>query len=523
MPHKVVKSMYCKRNKNHKIKNNHILSIISAVILSTSSSNASSIEAKSQESSPKINYSSPVSYMSSDTQFTTVANNTSIQTETDQTNPTSYDNAVSGNPVFTKFDPGTGLLGRELKIPEDWGVRLGGISLADSNKIFTGGKKPGAFSANNLLILGVVVNTEKKLGWKGGDIGVNFLQFNGQNTNGYAGTLPGYDSTSPLAPFNRTELYEYWFAQDIITEKLKIRIGKTLPAVDFNNVTRPETFKDSSQNVSTLSSLLLVSIFVNPTILLGVYGCFADSIFGTTVNLAPSKSTWVNAGIYDGNTARGVQTGIHNPHINNYLFGISEAGTSWLVGSQNHPGQLAIGAWYQTGTLNATGIYNNLKQTGTGGIYLDGGQRIWTEQNPDSQDQDEEPDPKEALKSTKKGSICIVYQYGINDSKTLPVRQFVGFAITAFSMAKSRPHDSFGAGMSLSFMNQNEFRRPQQLILQTYYQAALIPNVVFLQPTLSYIPQPVLLPSNTYTATSPSNIQNIPPTIIGTLTLTSVF
>lgn len=229
MPHKVVKSMYCKRNKNLKIKNNHILSIISAVILSTSSANASSIEAKSQESSPKINYSSPVNYMSSDTHFTTVANNTSIQTETDQTNPTSYDNAVSGNPVFIKFDPGTGLLGRELKIPEDWGVRLGGISLADSNKIFTGGKKPGAFSANNLLILGVVVNTEKKLGWKGGDIGVNFLQFNGQNTNGYAGTLPGYDSTSPLAPFNRTELYEYWFAQDIITDKLKIRIGKTLP------------------------------------------------------------------------------------------------------------------------------------------------------------------------------------------------------------------------------------------------------------------------------------------------------
>lgn len=452
-----------------------------------------------------------------------ITNNSSAANTTDRINLEPYDEAVSGNPVFTKFDPGTGLLGRKLQIPDDWGIRLGGISLADANKIFTGGKKPDAFSSNNILILGAVVDTEKKIGWKGGNIGVNFLQFNGQNSNGYAGTLPGYNSTSPLAPFNRTELYQYWYAQDIIENKLKIRIGKTLPAVDFNNVTRPETFKDTSQNVTSLSSLLFVSIFVNPTILLGVYGCFADSIFGTTVNLAPSKSTWVNAGIYDGNTARGVQTGIHNPHINNYLFGISEAGKSWLIGSQNHPGQVAVGVWYQTGTLNAPGLYNNLKQTGTGGIYLYGGQRVWAEQNTTSQDEEDDPNPKAALKSTKKGSICIIYQYGVNDSKTLPVRQFVGFAITAFSMLKSRPHDSFGAGMSLSFMNQNEYKRPQQLILQTYYQAAIVPNLLFLQPTLSYIPQPVLMPVNPYGVNSPATIHNLPPTIVGTLSLTSVF
>ncbi|NBS34471.1 MAG: hypothetical protein EBS82_01310 [Methylocystaceae bacterium] len=451
------------------------------------------------------------------------SNNSLNQSPSESSNSTPYDEAVSGNPVFTKFDPGTGLLGRELRIPEDWGVRLGGISLADTNKIFLGGMKPGAFSSNNTLILGVVINTEKKIGWKGADIGVNFLQFNGQNTNGYAGTLPGYNSDSPLAPFNRTELYEYWVAQDIIPDKLKIRVGKTLPAVDFNNVTRPESFKDKSQNVSSLSSLLFVSIFVNPTILLGVYGCFADTIFGTTVNFAPSKSTWVNAGIYDGNTARGVQTGIHNPHINNYLFSIGEAGTSWLAGSQNHPGQLAVGVWYQTGTLNAAGLYNNLKQTGTGGVYLYGGQKIWSEESSVSPDDEANLTSKDALSKSKKGSICIIYQYGINDSKTLPVRQFAGFAVTAFSMSKSRPHDSFGAGMSLSFMNQNEFKRAQQLMIQTYYQAAIIPNFIFIQPTLTYIPHPVLMPNNPVSTNVPLNIPNLPPTVVGTLSLTSVF
>jgi porin len=501
-----------------------LLSILMIITLPlTYSSQAQSFENVTQNLNSNTLYSSQEQAIETYAHVETSGNNSSNQNSIDSNNSSPYDDAVSGNPVFMKFDPGTGLLGRKLQIPDDWGVRLGGISLADTNKIFSGGKKPGAFSSNNLLILGIVVDTEKKIGWKGGDIGVNFLQFNGQNTNGYAGTLPGYDSTSPLAPFNRTELYEYWFAQDIITDKLKVRIGKTLPAVDFNNVTRPETFKDSSQNVSSLSSLLFVSIFVNPTILLGVYGCFADSIFGTTVNLAPTKSTWVNAGIYDGNTARGVQTGIHNPHINNYLFGISEAGTSWLVGSQNHPGQLAIGVWYQTGTLKTAGIYNDLKQTGTGGIYLYGGQRIWAEHSEISLDENEDLNPKDVLKNSKKGSICIIYQYGVNDSKTLPVRQFVGFAITAFSMSKIRPHDSFGAGMSLSFMNQNEFKRAQQLMFQTYYQAALIPNLLFIQPTLSYIPQPALMSTNSYDSNTPANLHNLPPTIVGTLSLTSFF
>lgn len=50
---------------------------------------------------------------------------------------------------------------------------------------------------------------------------------------------------------------------------------------------------------------------------------------------------------------------------------------SWTVGEQNHPGQFGAGVWYQTGKFDRPGIYGNLQNTGEGGLYLYGGQRVW--------------------------------------------------------------------------------------------------------------------------------------------------
>ena len=127
--------------------------------------------------------------------------------------------AMSGNPAFTELFPGTGALGRFLKFPDDWGVRLGGVTLSDTGKLFTGGEKPGAVASNNAFILATSIDTEKAFGWKGGKFGASFLQVNGQNTNGYAGTVIGYDAIVGAPPFNRTELYTLYFDQELFKER----------------------------------------------------------------------------------------------------------------------------------------------------------------------------------------------------------------------------------------------------------------------------------------------------------------
>lgn len=419
------------------------------------------------------------------------------------------DDAISGNPAFSEFSPGSGELGRRLQWPEEWGVRLGGVILSDVNNVFFGGAKPGSLATNNLVILGLGVNGEKAIGWKGGSFGVNFLQFNGQDTNGYAGSFPGYNGITASPPFNRTELYEYWVTQELIRDTFKVRVGKIIPGVDFGNVTRVNKLKDDSQNVSSLSSLIYTSIFVNPT-LLGVLGSYYDSTFGGTAYLALNKTVWLTSGVYDGNRARGIPSGLRSPHFNEYVLGIAETGSSWVVGPENHPGQFGIGGWYQSGRLKESGIDGDVQQTGAAGVYLYGSQRIWAEKG------------ENAAENDKVKSISFFYQYGLNNSRTMAVNQFVGFGATAFSIFENRPNDSFGAGMGLSFLNHKLFYRLSELMFQTYYQAALVAKTLYLQPTITYIPTPSLN-NEKFNPLWPGSSPTLPSAFTGTLRLTGIF
>src|SRR5882757_489097 len=51
--------------------------------------------------------------------------------------------AVSGNPSATDYSVvGTGWLGRTLGLKDEWGIKLGGLWLADTNVVAAGGARP---------------------------------------------------------------------------------------------------------------------------------------------------------------------------------------------------------------------------------------------------------------------------------------------------------------------------------------------------------------------------------------------
>src|SRR6476646_8446206 len=86
--------------------------------------------------------------------------------------------AVSGNPAATTYANGTGWLGRTLGLDPDWGVRLGGVWLADTNLVVAGGAKPGASTNNSMLAVGLQIDAQKLVGWRGASFGFEFLQVN---------------------------------------------------------------------------------------------------------------------------------------------------------------------------------------------------------------------------------------------------------------------------------------------------------------------------------------------------------
>jgi porin len=397
--------------------------------------------------------------------------------------------SITGNPAAENDLPGTGLAGRLLHLPEDSGLRLGGLWLSDTNGLLSGGVQPGRWSWNSALIIGANLDAEKLLNWKGASFGVQFLQFNGQNTNAQAGSIQGYNSLPGAEPLARSELYQLWYRQALFDDKIIFRIGKSIPTFDFNNVARPVPTHDEALDIPGVTGLLYTPVFVNPT-LLGAIGGYYNSVYGVTLTLAPTKNSYLNYGFYDGNIARGVQTGLTGPQFNGYYFNILEAGVDWVAAGK-YPGEFGAGLWYQTGLLRGP---RGISENGTGGFYLFGGQRVWGRSagKPGSDSQGKSAIP--AGEHGQNASISTFVQFGVNNSETLPINQYFGLGVTGFGLVPIRPGDSMGAGMAWSWLTPNFSHRSSELMFQGYYQAHLYGGAYF-QPAVTYIPTPGASPS----------------------------
>ena len=355
---------------------------------------------------------------------------------------------ISGNPGAVNSVTGTGELGKWIHIPESSGVRLGGLYIGDGNALLSGREGTGVCTGNSVLIIDLLIDLQKAVGWKGAYFGSEFLQFNGQPTNADAGVVQGYNSLTGSPPLGRSELYQLWLLQKFWDEKFTIRIGKTIPIAHFNNVSKPVPTHNAAVTIPSVSGLTYTPIFVNTT-LLGVIGGYYNSVYGVTATIAPVKEAYVNLGCFDGSLARGVQTGVKvGPHFNGYYFSIMEVGYGWASAK---PGIAAVGGWYQNGKLKS----DHQTQTGTGGIYGFASQALWTKTS----------------KSTNKGNISGFLQFGWNNSRTLEMNLFVGAGLTAFALIPKRPNDSFGFGLAWSRLNPNLFSRYSELMLQGYYSS----------------------------------------------------
>jgi porin len=375
---------------------------------------------------------------------------------------------ISGNPGAVNSFAGIGELGHWLRIPKSSGVRLGGLWMGDYNALMSGGDgthHDRRWTGNSLFILDLFIDLQKAVGWKGASFGTEFLQFDGQPTNADAGVVQGYNSLPGAPPLDRSELYQLWIRQTFLNDKLSVRIGKMVPTYHFNNVSKPVPTEDPTVSIPSVSGLIYTPIFVNTT-LSGAIGGYYNSVCGIVTTISPSKQAYINIGVYDGNVARGVQTGLTGPHFNGYYFSIAETGYGWAAPK---PGIVAIGGWYQSGLLKA----GTQKENGTGGVYAFGSQALWIKKS----------------QTTDKGNVSGFFQLGWNNSKTLPMNLFAGAGLTAFALVQNRPNDSFGAGVSWSRLNQHTFSRYSEWMFQGYYQAQVYKSIYF-QPVLSYIPNP---------------------------------
>jgi porin len=375
---------------------------------------------------------------------------------------------ISANPGASNMIPGTGLLGHLIGLDNIPGVRVGGLWIGNADYLFTGGVKPRTWSFNSLLFLNLNIDLEKLAGIQGASIDAELMQFNGEDGNGKAGVITAYDGLSGPKPFVRTELYELWWRQSLFADELVIRVGKTTPTADFNNVTRAVPTADVSLKVPAVSGLIYTPIFKNPT-LIGVSPGYYNTAYGVTANFAPTRNFYLTYAIYDGALSRGIQTGQREgPVFDGHYFTIGEAGYAWTLGEHKLIGIVAAGGWAQTGELYAPGT----SQNGSEGFYAFGSQRLWRRHE-----------------GVDNSGISGFFQFGINDSRTMIANEYFGAGFTGFGLVPHRPVDSIGTGLAWSWLNRRYGFRSNEAILQTYYQMHLL-GTSFFEPVLSYIPNP---------------------------------
>lgn len=380
--------------------------------------------------------------------------------------------SISSNPAATNILAGSGVLQKAIEkslgIKDDHGIRFGGTWLGDINQLFSKPAEDGTpFSANSMLQLSLSIDANKMVGWKGSLFDVELLQFNGDNTNGDAGVVQGYNSLPGDSPLSRTELYQLWYRQALFDSKFIFRIGKIVPNINFNNVIKPVPL--AQHNIPAVTGLIYTPIFVDAA-MLGVLPGYYNSAYGIELTLAPVNEWYVNVGVFDGSTPGGDQTGLRSgPIFNDAYFYIGETGFSWLLGKNNMPGTFALGLWHQDGLILGE---PNLSENAASGLYLFGSQRLWY-RHP----------------GVDYSGISGFYQYGVNNSDVLRMQQYVGTGFTVFGMIPRRAADTFGAGIALSWLNQNTFSRRTEFMFQSYYQARIV-DEFYLEPVLSYIPTP---------------------------------
>jgi len=377
-------------------------------------------------------------------------------------------NGISANPGAVNIVTGTGALGRLLGFDKESGVLLGGAWVGDAGYLLSGGVEPRTWSFNSLLLVDLSLDLEKILKIPGAQFGIEFSQFNGQPTNDQAGVVAGYNGLPGPPPLNRSQLNQLWWRQRLFDDKLIVRIGKTVPTYDFNNVLRPLPLQDESLFVPSLSALMYTPVFKNPTLIGAMPGSY-NPAYGITLTFAPTNNVYASYGIYDGNQARGDQTGLNvTPEFNGYYFMVGEAGYAWRLGSQGMPGTVAVGAWRQAGELTAGGVREN----GAKGIYAFANQRLWL-RNP----------------GVDNSGVSGFFQFGVNDSDTMIADKYVGAGLTAFGLVPGRPHDSMGVGIAASWLNQRLGFRSSEVILQSYYQVHVVGDI-YLQGYVTHVPNP---------------------------------
>lgn len=370
---------------------------------------------------------------------------------------------------------------------EVWGNTAGGLK---QGSVYTG-----------LLQFGANVDLEKFVGWKGASVNTTWLWLSGRDAS--ADLVGNIFTVSNIAGFNTLRMFDLWFQQNFLDDKISIRLGQLNADGEFV--------------ISDYSALFLNGTFGWPAFIYsnvpGGGPGYPMGTLGARIALHPVDWFTFQAALFQGN--------VFDQNVNRHGFRWrldAETGYLWLNEAQvrwNHqdnatglPGQVKAGFWYDTVNFASAAPDSSKIYQGNYGFYGIIDQMLYREPSPAaplaSKDGKTVVDGKSAKSTVAAASNPSTQGLGWFGRIAFSPqdRNFMGFyfdtGLSYQGLIPTRDNDTLGlafaygqltSGAAQTAFDDGSRGVGAEMVLEATYQAQ-INNWLVVQPDIQYIINP---------------------------------
>lgn len=337
-------------------------------------------------------------------------------------------------------DKATGGWCGERQRLEQTGITVDSSLVLEGFKNFRGGLHTDSLVGASTFDLSLGFDTEKLLGWQCGKLYATLEDHAGANPSTYlVGDLQVFDKLN-TRPY--LQIFELWYEQKLIDDKLRIKIGKVDANSEFSVIENGLDFLNSSTQVSP-------TVFLFPTT--------PDPMPSINLFFTPDKSYYAGFGAYYSNRSVDFGNFVASPQdvqlSDDGAFLIGETGLRW----QSSPllakdGNLKLGAWGHTGTFTS---FDGSQQQGVYGYYAIFDQTLW----------------QPAGEDAKGRGLRSFLEYGHTQSNISTIDWHTGGGLAWTGPFSSRPEDVAGISPQYAHISSKAgLAKSYELALETFYK-----------------------------------------------------
>jgi len=357
--------------------------------------------------------------------------------------------------------------------PTDHGISFPVAVSAEVLGNFAGGASRAAIW-ESLWNVGVAIDLERAVGWKGGSVIARALYGQGSGLTTVA--VHDFNTLSNIDTYDSLRLYETWLQQEFGDGKFSIRLGQLLADAEFFGSEYGALFLNSS-----FGAIPLVSQNLDPPI-------FPTAAPGVRLRAEPSDTFYTEVACFSGDVGAADTANKHNTRLSfrgrdgALIFG--EIGYRWhppptggaSPDSASDPplsGTYKLGGYYDSKAFPDAG--DGPAHHGEYSVYFIADQQLW---HPDG---------------NAKRALSFFTRAGFAPEDRSTVSRYVDAGFHFRGWCPSRANDSLGLGVSYTKLSpdlRDEAGRPlrahHEMICELTYQAVLT-SYLSIQPDLQLI------------------------------------